>query len=123
MINRKIFCKSGPRTIPTSNPNHNHITYLPLPAKQLLGYFTSCQLNIHFVSGSLAITARNCNPRPVFRILGLRIKDFVIPGSRWDYGILPRIYGIYHYKTYKAGKNDFILDLQLKIVKKGTHLL
>jgi len=42
--------------------------------------------------GSCWVLARDCNPGPVFLILGFGKEDFVIPGSCWDYGISPRIW-------------------------------
>jgi len=40
---------------------------------------------------SCRLAAWDCNSRLVFPISRFEIKDFVIPGSRQDYGILPRI--------------------------------
>ena len=69
------------------------------------------------------VCARDCNPGPVFQIPGFGIGDFVIPGSRRDYGISPRIWDLQLQSLY-CGQcvfsvisidllcNDILLDLQ-----------
>jgi len=75
------------------------------------------------------VCARDCNPGPVFQIPGFGIGDFVIPGSRRDYGISPRIWDLQLQSLY-CGQcvfsvisidllcNDILLDLQWNRVKK-----
>ena len=57
-------------------------------------FFDEWKRNSYYCWCCCADVTGDCNPGLVFPISGFRIEDFVIPGSRRDYGILLRIWDL-----------------------------